>query len=128
MSDPRHHDPHWRQADLERQVAALRVENQRLRNLLKVTDGVEPPTEQPTLTPSDRGLVTNSSAPELKLALYARLFAARRDVYARYWESPRKGTKGWTPVVRDSFGKGSLWDRRPLPLTTEVLAAPAIRR
>lgn len=123
MSDPRHHDPHWRQADLERQVAALRVENQRLRNLLTVTDGVEPPTEQPTLTPSDPGLVTNSSAPELKLALYARLFAARRDVYARYWESPRKGTKGWTPVVRDSFGKGSLWDRRPLPLTTEVLAA-----
>lgn len=123
MSDPRHHDPEWRRADLERQVAALRVENQRLRNLLKVTDGVEPPTEQPTLTPSDPGLVTNSSAPEVKLALYARLFAARRDVYARFWESPRRGTKGWTPVVRDSFGKGSLWDRRPLPLTTEVLAA-----
>lgn len=55
MSDPRHHDPEWRRADLERQVAALRVENQRLRNLLKVTDGVEPLAEQPTLTPSDPG-------------------------------------------------------------------------
>ena len=112
-----------RQADLERQLTALRVENQRLRNLLRVTDGVEPPPAQPTLAPSDPGLVTNASPPEAKLALYARLFAARRDVYARYWENPRKGTKGWSPAVRDSFGKGSLWDRRPLPLTNEVLDA-----
>ena len=28
-----------------------------------------------------------------------------------------------SPAVRDSFGKGSLWDRRPLPLTNEVLEA-----
>ncbi len=59
----------------------------------------------------------------MKLAVFARLFAARTDVYARYWENPRKGTKGWLPVVRDPFRKGSLWDRRPLPLTTGVLAA-----
>lgn len=111
------------QADLERQLTALRVENLRLRNLLKVTDGVEPPPAQPTLAPSDPGLVTNSSPSEVKLALYARLFAARRDVYARYWENPRICTKGWKPVVRDPFRKGSVWDRRPLPLTTEVLEA-----
>ena len=102
---------------------ALRVENQRLRNLLKVSDGVEPPPAQPTLAPSDPGLVTNASPPEVKLALYARLFAARRDVYARYWENQRRGTKGWSPVVRDPFRKGSLWDRRPLPLTPDVLAS-----
>ena len=101
-----------RRADMERQLTALRVENQRLRNLLKLTDGVEPPPAQPTLAPSDPGLVTNVSPPEAKLAFYARLFAARRDVYARYWENPRKGTKGWSPVVRDAFGKGSVWDRR----------------
>ena len=123
MPGPRPHHQQWRQADLERQLASLRVENQRLRNLLRVTDGVEPPPEQPTLAPSDPGLVTNSSPPEMKLALYARLFAARTDVYARYWENPRKDTKGWSPVVRDPFRKGSLWDRRPLPLTTGVLAA-----
>ena len=112
-----------RRADMERQLTALRVENQRLRNLLKLTDGVEPPPAQPTLAPSDPGLVTNVSPPEAKLAFYARLFAARRDVYARYWENPRKGTKGWSPVVRHPFRKGSVWDRRPLPLTTEVLDA-----
>ncbi|MBB1511248.1 DEAD/DEAH box helicase family protein [Tessaracoccus sp. MC1627] len=116
-------DPQRRREELERQIALLRVENQRLRNLLNVTDGVEPPAQQPTFAHSDPGLVTNSSQPEAKLALFARLFAARRDVYARYWENPRKGTKGWSPVVRDAFGKGSLWDRRPLPLTVEALAA-----
>lgn len=116
-------DPHGRREELERQIANLRVENQRLRNLLRVTDGVEPPAQQPTLAPSDPGLVTNSSPPEAKLALFARMFAARRDVYARYWENPRKATKGWSPVVRDAFGKGSLWDRRPLPLTVDALVA-----
>ena len=109
-------------SDLERRLAELRVENQRLRNLLRITNGVEPPPEQPTLAPADPGLVTNSSPPDAKLALYLRLFAARRDVYASYWENPRKRTKGWSPVTRDRFGKGSLWDRRPLPLTGEVIA------
>lgn len=112
-----------RVAELERRLAALRVENQRLRNLLRVSDGVEPPAEQPTLAPSDPGVVTNRSPLEAKLALYSRLFAARRDVYATYWQNPRKGTKGWSPAVRDQFRKGSVWDRRPLPLTTDVLEA-----
>lgn len=110
-------------SDLERRLAALQVENQRLRNLLQVSDSVEPPPEQPTLAPTDPGLVTNSSPLEAKLALYMRLFAARRDVYAQYWENLRKQTKGWSPVTRDPFRKGTLWDRRPLPLTTEVIAA-----
>lgn len=88
-----------------------------------MTDGVEPPSEQPTLAPTDPGLVTNASPLEAKLALYLRLFAARRDVYARYWENPRKGTKGWSPVTRDPFRKGTLWDRRPLPLTEGVISA-----
>lgn len=109
-------------SELERRLAALRVENQRLRNLLRITNGVEPPPEQPTLTPADPGLVTNSSPQEAKLALYMRLFAARRDVYASYWENARKRTKGWSPVTCDRFGKGSLWDRRPLPLTADVIA------
>lgn len=108
MPDPRQPDPRWRQVDLEHQLAALRAENQRLRNLLKVTDGVQAPPEQPMLAPPDPGLVTTSSPAEVKLALYARLFAAREDVNAKYWENPRKGTKGWSPVVRDPFRKGSL--------------------
>lgn len=65
-----------RVAELERRLATLRVENQRLRNLLRVSDGVEPPSEQQLLVPADPGLVTNGSSQEAKLALYARLFAA----------------------------------------------------
>ncbi len=114
------HSPE-RTGELEREMRTLRLENQRLRNLLRVTDGVEPMPEQPTLATSDPGVVTNSSPPNVKLALYARLFAARRDVYAKYWENPRKGSKGWSPAVRDRFRGGSVWSRRPLPLTIEVL-------
>lgn len=110
-------------SDLERRLSSLRLENQRLRNLLRVSDGVEPPPEQPTLATTDPGLVTNSSPQAAKLALYMRLFAARGDVYAHYWENPRKGTKGWSPVTRDPFRKGSLWDRRPLPLTASVITS-----
>lgn len=39
-------DAQGRQAELELQLTALRVENRRLRNLLKMTDGVEPPPDQ----------------------------------------------------------------------------------
>jgi len=106
----------------ERRAASAEAEVRRLRNLLRVTDGVVPPPEQPTLAVTDPGLVTNSSPLQAKLSLYCRLFAARQDVYARYWENSRKGTKGWSPVVRDPWRKdGSLWDRHPVPLTVEVI-------
>ena len=36
MSGDQQLDPHGRREELERQIANLRVENQRLRNLLKV--------------------------------------------------------------------------------------------
>lgn len=70
--------------DLERRLATLQVENRRLRNLLRVSDGVEPPTEQPTLAPSDPGLVTNASPLETKLALYEAQRARRST-----WNIPR---------------------------------------
>lgn len=111
-----------RVAALERRLALLGLENRRLRNLLKVADGVEPPTEQPALTYAETGLVTNLSLPAAKLDLFVRLFGARRDVYAYYWENPRKRTKGWSPAVRDKYLKAHVWDRRPLPLTREVIA------
>lgn len=112
-----------READLERRLAALLVENRRLRNLLKVTHGVEPPPEQPVFATEDPGLVTNDSSQQAKLDLYLNRFAARTDVYAYYWENPRKKTKGWSPKVRDPFGRGTMWDRRPLPLTRDVIEA-----
>jgi len=122
MSEHPGENPPDRLSTLERRLAALLVENQRLRNLLKVTDGVEPPPAQPLLVPPDPGLVTNESPNAAKLALFANRFASRQDVYAYYWENPRKGTRGWSPAAQDQYGKRSLWDRKPLPLTTEVMA------
>jgi hypothetical protein len=106
---------------LKRELAALRVENRRLRNLLQVTSGVEPPSEQPLLVPPDPGVVTNQSPNEHKIALFANRFFSRRDVYAAYWENQRKGTRGWSPVVQDRFSRAPLWDRKPRPLTLEVI-------
>jgi hypothetical protein len=110
-----------RMADLERRLAAVNMENQRLRNLLRLTGNLESLPEQPVLTPTDPGVVTDDSPLELKLACYTRLFRARTDVYAYYWENPRKRTKGWSPRVRRQYGKGSLWEREPLPLTAQVI-------
>jgi len=93
-----------------------------LRNLLQVTDGVEPPPSQALLVPPDPGVVTNESPNPVKLALFANRFAARPDVYAYYWENPRKGTRGWSPKVGDKYSKRALWDRKPEPLTLDVMA------
>ena len=119
---PGRDDRAGRTAGLEREVAALRAENRRLRHLLKVTDGVEPPPTQALLVPPDPGVVTNESPNPVKLALFANRFAARPDVYAYYWENQRKGTRGWSPKARDQYGQRPLWDRRPEPLTLEVMA------
>ncbi|MBK7821132.1 MAG: hypothetical protein IPJ61_08660 [Tessaracoccus sp.] len=43
--------------DLKRRLEALALENQRLRNLLRVTDGVARPLERPVLAPADPGMV-----------------------------------------------------------------------
>ena len=109
-------------SDLERRLSAALAENKRLRNLLKVTDGVEPPSAQPVLVVPDPGLVTNDSPNPVKLALFANRFAARRDVYAYYWENKRHGTHGWSPAAQDQYGKRSLWERKPRPLTMEVMS------
>jgi superfamily II DNA or RNA helicase len=118
--NPAHADGAGAANQVERQMAALRRENQRLRNLLKIAHGVEPPPAQPELATSDPGALTAASSREAKLDLYWRLFAARRDVYARYWEF--EGKKGWSPATRDRYREGaSVWDRRPYPLTPEVV-------
>lgn len=52
--------------NIDHLLAALLQENLRLRNLLKITHGVEPPPEQATLGTSDPGLVTNCSSSALR--------------------------------------------------------------
>ncbi|MCL2490673.1 MAG: DEAD/DEAH box helicase [Propionibacteriaceae bacterium] len=122
MSEPSAHDGQERLARLNRRLDEVEAENRRLRNLLRITGGVEPPPEQSVLVPNDPGVVTNGSPPQVKVAFYSRQFAARQDVYAYYWENLRKGTRNWSPKARDQYSKRPIWERGPLPLTADVIA------
>ena len=70
------------------------------------------------------GPVHAGSPPATKVAFFASLFAARRDVYAVRWENNRTGRSGWMPAVEGGWRKGAAAkDRSYLPLTEEVLTA-----
>lgn len=111
---------------LQRELAELRVENARLKNLLKLTDRQSEPAQGTQAAWFDRapGPVNAGSPPAAKVAFYAALFGARSDVYAVRWENKRYGKSGWMPVVEGGWRKGAKpRDQRYLPLTPDVLAA-----
>lgn len=112
--------------DLIRELESLRRENTRLRKLLRLTDAELAPTAGTQGAWFERapGSVDTSSAPQSKIAFYAALFRARRDVYAITWENARSGKSGWMPAVEGRWRKGDTTNsHRYLPLTAEVLAA-----
>ena len=111
---------------LERELAELRQENARLKKLLRLTAREAEPARGTQAAWFDRspGPVSAASHPAAKIAFYAALFGARRDVYAIRWENARYGKSGWVPAVQGGWRKGSEHeDRRYLPLTPDVLAA-----
>jgi superfamily II DNA or RNA helicase len=113
-------------SDLQAELASLRVENARLRKLLKLTDGEAAPAHGTQTAWFDKapGPVDASSSSQAKVEFYAALFGARRDVYAVRWENARTGRSGWMPAVEGGWRKGRpASDIRHLPLTREVLAA-----
>lgn len=81
-------------SDLQREIAELRRENARLRKLLKLTDAeaAAPQGTQGAWFDKAPGSIDVHAPPDAKLAFYAALFSARRDVYAVRWESRRNGT------------------------------------
>jgi superfamily II DNA or RNA helicase len=109
-------------AELER----LRAENARLLRLLKLAPRQAEPAgpAQAAYFEAPPGLVHDGSPPEVKVAFYGALFAARTDVYATRFDNPRTGKAGWVPAVRGGWRKGIRHeDRDYLPLTSAVLAA-----
>ncbi len=71
--------------------------------------------------------VTSQSTQELKIALFRSLFRGREDVYAKRFENPRTGKKGYQPVFRIEWDSGPFEkqkicreDRKYLPVTEEV--------
>ena len=98
-------------AALRAELAAALAEIARLRGLLGLDRPAVEAVDSGRLFPveasasaagpaSGSGTVDRLSSPESKLALFARLFAVRRDVYALRWENPLSDKSGWAPVRR----------------------------
>jgi superfamily II DNA or RNA helicase len=113
-------------AEVAGELLSLRAENARLLRLLKLSrrEAAAPGPAQAGFFEAPPGAVHAGSSPEVKVALFGALFAARTDIYATRWENARTGQKGWLPAVRGGWRKGVPHAERDyLPLTPEVLAA-----
>ena len=105
-------------------IAELESDNAHLRGMLKISEQASKrPGAAPTVMfDAAPGAVTAASPAGEKVAFYANLFRARRDVYAVRWDSDRTGRGGWMPAVRGGFRKSVRpADRHHLPLTEEVI-------
>ena len=113
-------------AALRAEVRRLRAENTRLEAVLRLTpaeSGAPGPTQTAVAVPR-RGMVGADSPPGEKVAFFAELFAARRDVYAVRWENRRLGKAGWMPAVAGGWRRGmAAGSADLLPLTPEVVAS-----
>jgi superfamily II DNA or RNA helicase len=109
---------------VEAELARLRAENIRLRNLLKMTPEQAAPAApgQAAFFEAPPGMVHNRSPEAAKVAFFGTLFAARTDIYATRWDNPHTGKHGWIPAVRGLWRKGVPHeDRGYLPLTAKVI-------
>jgi hypothetical protein len=113
--------------DQVREVAALRDENARLRELLgldaRPSDGHERAWAPTLLIEQSRGPAIDATASDVeKVALVRSLFGSRSDVNAVRWDNPSTGKSGWSPAARGGWAKRRS-ARDLLPLTDEVLLA-----
>jgi superfamily II DNA or RNA helicase len=109
---------------VEAELARLRAENIRLRNLLKMTPEQAAPAApgQAAFFEAPPGMVHNRSPEAAKVAFFGALFAARTDIYATRWDNPHTGKHGWIPAVRGMWRKGVRHeDRGYLPLTAKII-------
>lgn len=113
-------------AALRTQVTRLQAENARLLRLLELTpqQAVLPGSVQTGIFDAAPGAVHADSSPRAKVAFFAALFAARRDVFAVRWENDRSGKSGWMPAVRGGRLRGvPAAQREYLPLSEDVITS-----
>jgi hypothetical protein len=103
-------------AELRREIEALEIQKSaKEKELRQLQDA---PTSLLGLGASTAIRSTNLRSEE-KVALFLDLFGARRDVYAKYWENPGVGTKGYSPAYAYSRGPDA-FGRHPIPLEERV--------
>ena len=114
----------WRRC--ARRSPGSQADNARLLRLLELSprEARPPGPVQTGIFDAQPGPVHAGSPAAAKVAFYAALFGARRDVYALRWENARSGESGWMPAVQGGWRKGvPAAQREYLPLTAEVLTA-----
>ena len=115
------------------EIAALRVENDRLRGLLGLdrpllsqpAAGWEPTlfanAPAPTTTTKDaRSPAAGTMSRSDKVRLFRSLFVGRDDVYASRWEND-SGRSGWSPAVKGGWVNARKPGREYLALTDDVI-------
>jgi superfamily II DNA or RNA helicase len=88
-----------RLADLTGEQATVAAELRELRAELAAAE----------TTDTARVLVTAESKPQTpaeKVALFRSLFAGRDDVFAKFWQNPKTGRKGYAPVCHNEWVRG----------------------
>ena len=105
------------QADVEAELRALRAE---LVAVEAADNAIEPVlTESAPQTPAE------------KVALFRSLFSGRDDVFAKFWQNPKTGRKGYAPACRNEWVRGvcekprvkcgGCPDQAFIPVTDEVV-------
>ena len=101
------------------ELQLLRAENERLRTLLALAQGMRAITAGTDAPRPPRPHPDMGASPTEKVALIRSLFRGREDVYALRWENARTGKTGYVPAVAGGWTKTG--PKRYLPLTDEAI-------
>ena len=84
--------------DKHKRIAAI--------NLQESVDVQSPDEDKASDNDSCNQAITKNSSPKEKANLFMQLFHGRDDVYAKRWESPKKGTSGYSPACKNEWIPG----------------------
>ncbi len=91
-----------RRREIQERITALDSEKARL---LKEFTSLPVPSEFPSSLGAPASAVPLKTSEE-RIALFTRLFRGRGDVFAKLWENPSKGTKGYSPACQVEWVRG----------------------
>jgi len=113
-----------------RECSSLRLENERLRKLLNLSEKSSNAKEVQFSHKYSASTVTNDSPAEMKVALFRQLFRGRDDIYPTRWET-KNGKAGYSPACRHEWNRaycdkprikcGQCDNRDFLPVTDKVI-------